>query len=139
MKTESGGCYGEMSAVMGRNREVGAFIEIALHSEFADFEINAVKRGNEFAGEDDFVSPRGFSVFFNGHWRNNRLKVGQLLDETAVFSDLAYLREINALGIDLEIHISFVAFNGSNEEFKTAIGVNGVVAFRTFAADIILK
>ncbi len=124
---------------MRRNRRVGAFIEITLYRAFTDAEIGAVKVGDKIAGDDDFVSPGGFAVFFNAHRHNNRLKVGQFLYEAAVFSFFADLREINALGIDLEIHISFVVFNGSDEKFKTAVGVNGVVTLCAFATEIILE
>ncbi len=124
---------------MRRNRAVGTFIEIALHSAFAESEIRAVKGRDEFAGNQDIASPGGFAVLFDAHWHNNRLKVGQFLYEAAVFSYFADLRKINALGVDLEIHISRIALNGSNEKFKAAVRINGVVTLCAFAADIILE
>lgn len=139
MEAKRGGCNGEMCAVMRRNRAVGAFIEIALHPAFSESELSAIKGGDEFAGNQDIASPCGFAVLFDAHGHNNRLKVGQLLYEAAVFSYFADLREINALGVDLEIHISRIALNGSDEEFKAAVRINGVVTLCALASEIILE
>ncbi len=124
---------------MRSDRRIGAFVEIAFHSAFADSEIRAVKSGDEIAGNYNLIAPGGFAVFLDAHRHNNRFKVSQFFDKAAIFSDLADLRKINAVWVYLKIHISCIALNGSDEKFKTAVRINGVITLRAFAAKVFFE